>query len=105
MRLASSHRLIRSTATSNSSYGSSLTSPNTTTVAPFATTTTTASKKKKKLRIVVAVGGNALQRRGDPLTIDNMLKAALEMAPTMASLAKNHELGKKIRTMDQNEGW
>ena len=56
---------------------------------------TSGDKKKEKLRIVVAVGGNALQRRGDRLTIENMLKAAAEMAPTMASLAKEHELGKE----------
>lgn len=43
-------------------------------------------------RIVVAVGGNALQRRGERLTIENMLKAAADMAPTIASLAKEHEL-------------
>ena len=43
-------------------------------------------------RIVVAVGGNALQRRGGRLTIENMLKAAAEMAPTIASLAKKHEV-------------
>ena len=47
----------------------------------------------KKLRMVVAVGGNALQRRGERLTIENMLKAAADMAPTMATLAKKHELG------------
>lgn len=41
----------------------------------------------------MAVGGNALQRRGDRLTIENQLKAAAEMAPTMAELAKHHELG------------
>jgi len=33
-------------------------------------------------RIVIAVGGNALQRRGERLTIENMLKAAADMAPT-----------------------
>lgn len=43
-------------------------------------------------RIVVAVGGNALQRRGERLTIENMLKAAADMAPTIAALAKEHEL-------------
>ena len=43
-------------------------------------------------RIVVAVGGNALQRRGERLTIENMLKAAADMAPTIASLANEHEL-------------
>jgi len=43
-------------------------------------------------RIVVAVGGNALQRRGERLTIENMLKAAADMAPTIASLAQEHEL-------------
>lgn len=56
--------------------------------------TTTKKSDEKKLRIVVAVGGNALQRRGDRLTIENMLKAAAAMAPTMATLAKKHELGK-----------
>jgi len=49
-------------------------------------------KEDKKLRIVVAVGGNALQRRGDRLTIENQLKAAAAMAPTMVELAKKHEL-------------
>jgi len=43
-------------------------------------------------RIVIAVGGNALQRRGERLTIENMLKAAADMAPTIASLAKEHEI-------------
>ena len=43
-------------------------------------------------RIVVAVGGNALQRRGERLTIENMLKAAADMAPTIAQLAKEHEV-------------
>jgi len=43
-------------------------------------------------RIVVAVGGNALQRRGERLTIENMLKAAAEMAPTIAHLAEEHEV-------------
>mmetsp|Transcript_44314 Transcript_44314/g.134986 ORF Transcript_44314/g.134986 Transcript_44314/m.134986 type:complete len:361 (-) Transcript_44314:494-1576(-) len=43
-------------------------------------------------RIVVAVGGNALQRRGERLTIENMLKAAADMAPTVASLHEEHEV-------------
>ena len=43
-------------------------------------------------RVVVAVGGNALQRRGDRLTIENMLKAAAEMAPTIATLHNEHEV-------------
>lgn len=53
---------------------------------------TSVIKREKKKRIVVAVGGNALQRRGDRLTIENMLKAAAEMAPTLAELAKDNEL-------------
>jgi len=57
-----------------------------------ATTPSTTSPDKKKKRLVVAVGGNALQRRGDRLTIENMLKAAAEMAPTLAELAKDNEL-------------
>jgi carbamate kinase len=43
-------------------------------------------------RIVIAVGGNALQRRGERLTIENMLKAAADMAPTIAALATKHEV-------------
>jgi carbamate kinase len=43
-------------------------------------------------RIVVAVGGNALQRRGERLTIENMLKAAAEIAPTIHELATDHEV-------------
>jgi len=50
------------------------------------------STNKLHDRIVVAVGGNALQRRGERLTIENMLKAAADMAPTIASLSKDHEL-------------
>lgn len=38
------------------------------------------------------MGGNALQRRGERLTIENMLKAAADMAPTIAALARDHEL-------------
>ena len=63
--------------------------------APTSATSTIPSatkKEDKKLRIVVAVGGNALQRRGDRLTIENQLKAAAAMAPTMVELAKKHEL-------------
>ncbi|KAH8074037.1 hypothetical protein JL721_2594 [Aureococcus anophagefferens] len=37
-------------------------------------------------RVVVAVGGNALQRRGDRLTIENMLKAAKQMAPAIMAI-------------------
>ena len=54
--------------------------------------TTSKDETRKRKRIVVAVGGNALQRRGDRLTIENMLKAAAEMAPTLAELAKDNEL-------------
>jgi carbamate kinase len=47
---------------------------------------------RRQERIVIAVGGNALQRRGERLTIENMLKAAAEMAPTIVELHKNNEL-------------
>jgi carbamate kinase len=43
-------------------------------------------------RMVIAVGGNALQRRGERLTIENMLKAAADMAPTIAALCHEHEI-------------
>ena len=41
---------------------------------------------------MIAVGGNALQRRGERLTIEHMLKAAADMAPTIKSLADEHEV-------------
>lgn len=69
-------------------------SKSSTTATVTSTPTASAIKEDKKLRIVVAVGGNALQRRGDRLTIENMLKAASEMAPTLSELSKKHELGK-----------
>jgi carbamate kinase len=43
-------------------------------------------------RMVIAVGGNALQRRGERLTIENMLKAAADMAPTIAKLCSEHQV-------------
>jgi hypothetical protein len=48
--------------------------------------------KQHNDRIVVAVGGNALQRRGERLTIENMLKVAADMAPTIALLASEHQV-------------
>lgn len=47
----------------------------------------------KRLRIVVAVGGNALIRRGERLTIENQLKAArMDAAPMVKELMKKHEV-------------
>ena len=59
----SSRRALLSTATKAPSATATAT----------ATATTASPEKKKKKRLVVAVGGNALQRRGDRLTIENML--------------------------------
>ena len=78
MRMAGSRHRMFATASSSSAASSTNTSSDT--------------KKDKKLRIVVAVGGNALQRRGDRLTIENMLTAAAEFAPTMAELCAKHEI-------------
>jgi len=50
------------------------------------------STSRSEDRMVVAVGGNALQRRGERLTIENMLKAAAEMAPVIAELNSTHEV-------------
>ncbi|CAJ1934208.1 unnamed protein product [Cylindrotheca closterium] len=61
-------------------------------LASKSTPTSSPTQNGKKLRLVVAVGGNALQRRGERLTIENMLKAASDMAPVLAELAKTHEL-------------
>lgn len=70
-------RLVRSTAVTSSSSSSSRL---------YSITS------RSNARVVVAVGGNALQRRGERLTIENMLKAAADMAPTIASMAKEHQL-------------
>mmetsp|Transcript_29041 Transcript_29041/g.48339 ORF Transcript_29041/g.48339 Transcript_29041/m.48339 type:complete len:276 (-) Transcript_29041:742-1569(-) len=85
LRWGLTSRRMFSSATASSA--SSATSTTTST-----TTSSSGPAKGKKQRLVVAVGGNALQRRGDRLTIENMLKAAAEMAPTLAMLAKEHEL-------------
>ena len=42
--------------------------------------------------LVVAVSGNALQRHGECLAIENMLKAAADMATTIKALASEHEV-------------
>jgi carbamate kinase len=79
-------RRMLATASSSSSAASIPTSSST------STTSASTIKKDKKLRIVLAVGGNALQRRGDRLTIENMLKAAAEIAPVMADLCAKHQV-------------
>mmetsp|Transcript_40364 Transcript_40364/g.90602 ORF Transcript_40364/g.90602 Transcript_40364/m.90602 type:complete len:218 (-) Transcript_40364:650-1303(-) len=47
---------------------------------------------KTRQRLVVAVGGNALQRRGTPLTLASQLAAAAEAAPVLKTLASKNEL-------------
>jgi hypothetical protein len=54
--------------------------------------TSTNHTQQKKSRLVIAVGGNALQRRGERLTIENMLKAAADVAPTLVSLCAEYEV-------------
>src|SRR5262245_42965212 len=44
------------------------------------------------MRIVVALGGNALLRRGVPMTAENQRKNALLAARALAELARQHEL-------------
>merc|ERR1719454_2870458 len=47
----------------------------------------------ERLRIVVAVGGNALIRRGERLTIENQLKAARrDAAPMVRQMLQTHEV-------------
>lgn len=43
-------------------------------------------------RIVVAVGGNALQRRGEKISYENQLNAAMEAIPSIKSISENHQL-------------
>ena len=44
------------------------------------------------MRIVVALGGNALLRRGEPMTAENQRKNALLAARALVELARQHEL-------------
>jgi hypothetical protein len=46
----------------------------------------------QRKRMILAVGGNALQRRGERLTIENMMKAAADITRTMAELCQQHEI-------------
>lgn len=44
------------------------------------------------MRIVVALGGNALLKRGEPLTAENQRRNMREAAGQIAAIAKGHEL-------------
>jgi carbamate kinase len=44
------------------------------------------------MRVVVALGGNALLRRGQPLTADNQRENARDACRALAPLAREHEL-------------
>jgi carbamate kinase len=44
------------------------------------------------MRIVVALGGNALLRRGEPLTAENQLRNVQRAAAALAPLAQQHQL-------------
>ena len=44
------------------------------------------------MRIVVALGGNALLKRGEPLTADNQRRNMREAAGQIAAIARGHEL-------------
>ena len=43
-------------------------------------------------RLVVALGGNALLKRGEPLTFANQMAAAASAAPKLVELSKKHEV-------------
>src|SRR5688500_18716128 len=44
------------------------------------------------MRTVVALGGNALLKRGEPLTADNQRANVRSAAPALAAVAKEHQL-------------
>ena len=44
------------------------------------------------MRIVVALGGNALLRRGEPMTADNQRANVRTAARALAPIAREHEL-------------
>ena len=44
------------------------------------------------MRVVVALGGNALLRRGEPLTAENQRRNVRAACKALAPLAKEHQL-------------
>ena len=44
------------------------------------------------MRVVVALGGNALLKRGEPMTSENQRTNVRSAAPALAAVAKDHEL-------------
>src|ERR1700759_1952393 len=44
------------------------------------------------MRVVVALGGNALLRRGEPMTAENQRLNVRSAAPALAAVAKQHQL-------------
>jgi carbamate kinase len=44
------------------------------------------------MRVVVALGGNALLKRGEPMTAENQRANVRSAAPALAAVAKEHEL-------------
>jgi len=42
--------------------------------------------------VVVALGGNALLRRGQPLSAENQRRNVRSAAPALAAVARDHEL-------------
>ncbi len=44
------------------------------------------------MRVVVALGGNALLKRGEPMTADNQRVNVRSAAPALAAVAKEHQL-------------
>ena len=44
------------------------------------------------MRVVVALGGNALLRRGEPLTAENQRKNVREACRSLAPIAMEHQL-------------
>jgi len=44
------------------------------------------------MRVVVALGGNALLKRGEPMTAENQRSNVRGAAPALASVAKDHQL-------------
>ena len=44
------------------------------------------------MRVVVALGGNALLKRGEPMTAENQRMNVRGAAPALAAVAKAHQL-------------
>jgi len=57
------------------------------------------------MRVVVALGGNALLKRGEPMTAENQRVNVRSAAPALAAVAKEHQLVLSTATAHRSVCW